>query len=516
MRDFLVGFHTFTATVWQILAIVIVLAIGLGLLTIVVMYITDVRQKTHAIRRNYPVIGRFRYFFEHLGEFFRQYFFAMDREEMPFNRAERSWVYRAAKNLNNTVAFGSTRAINTTGSILFLNCPFPTLEEDSLEPQEITIGEFTARQPYKTREMFHISALSFGAISKPALRALSIGAKKAGIWLNTGEGGLTQYHLEGGCDVVFQIGTAKYGARTPDGQLSLEKLQEIAAHPQVKMFEIKMSQGAKPGRGGMLPAAKITPEVAAVRGIPVGKDSISPNGHTDIRSTEDLLKTIYRIREATGKPVGFKIVVGSYAWLDELFAAVYRLGLNHAPDFITIDSCDGGTGAAPQSLMDFVGLPLKESLPLVIDKLNEYGLRPYVKVIASGKLITPSGVAWALSMGADFATSGRGFMFALGCIQALLCNKNSCPTGITTHRADLQKGLDPALKSERVASYARNMTHEIGEIAHSCGVQQPRQLKRHHAHMVMENGLSQALNDVYPDAQTRPEFQQVKWMSTKG
>lgn len=507
-------FQTFTSVIWQILAIVIVLAIGLAVITLVGMYISDVRQNRHAIRRNYPIIGRFRYFFEHLGEFFRQYFFAMDREEMPFNRAERSWVYRAAKNLNNTVAFGSTRGLNTTGSILFLNCPFPTLEEDSLDPQEITIGQFTARQPYKTREMFHISALSFGAISKPAVRALSMGAKKAGIWLNTGEGGLTEYHLEGGCDVVFQIGTAKYGARTPDGQLSLEKLKEIAAHPQIKMFEIKMSQGAKPGRGGMLPGAKITPEVARVRGIPVGKDSISPNGHTDIRSPEDLLKTIHSIREATGKPVGFKIVVGSSGWLDELFLAVHRLGLAYLPDFITIDSCDGGTGAAPQSLMDFVGLPLKETLPLVVDKLTEYGLRSYVKIIASGKLITPSGVAWALSMGADFATSGRGFMFALGCIQALQCNKNNCPTGITTHRADLQKGLDPSLKSERVASYARNMTHEIGEIAHSCGVQQPRQLKRHHARMVMENGLSQALNHIFPDVQPRPEYQQVKWVDT--
>ncbi len=502
----------FAYRTWEYLAVFLVFIISLFLLSLIYFYLVDITQRKHAIRRNYPIIGRFRYFFEHLGEFFRQYFFAMDREEMPFNRAERSWVYRASKDINNTIAFGSTRSLNTTGTIFFLNCPFPTLEKDSLEPQKVTIGTTTCTHPYSTRSLFHVSGLSFGAVSKPALLALSQGAKAAGIWLNTGEGGLTQYHLSGGCDIVFQIGTAKYGVRTPDGELSLEKLKKIGATPEVKMFEIKMSQGAKPGRGGILPKEKITDEVAEVRGIPKGQDSISPNGHPDIQSPEDLLKTIHLIRTTTGKPVGFKTVIGSYGWLDELFSAVHRLGKDYLPDFITIDSCDGGTGASPQSLMDFVGLPLRESLPLVVDKLNEFGLRPYVKVIASGKLITPSGVAWALSMGADFVTSGRGFMFALGCIQALQCNKNNCPTGITTHRADLQKGLDPTLKAIRVQNYVKNMNHEVGEIAHSCGVKQPRQLTREHAHVVMENQRSIALSTLHPPVEARAEYREVKWV----
>lgn len=315
--------------------------------------------------------------------------------------------------------------------------------------------------------------------------------------MNTGEGGLSPYHLEGGADIVFQIGTAKYGVRDAQGNLSDEKLREVAALDQVKMFEIKLSQGAKPGKGGILPGKKVTREIAAIRGIPVGEDSISPNRHPDINSIGDLLDMIERIRTITGKPVGFKAVVGAYGWLEDLFNEVNNRGQQSAPDFITIDSSEGGTGAAPMALMDYMGLPIKESLPLVADKLTEFGLKDRVKLIASGKLITPADVAWALCVGADFITSARGFMFSLGCIQALHCNKDTCPTGITTHNLRLQKGLVPSVKAERVANYVQNMIYEVGVIAHSCGVREPRELKRFHARIVCENGRSISLEEMY-------------------
>ena len=498
-------FGVFLITMLEIMAALFVLVIGAAVLWAVVAYILDVTQTRHAIRRNYPIIGRFRYVFEHLGEFFRQYFFAMDREELPFNRAQRSWVYRAAKDLDNTIAFGSTRDLRRPGSILFVNCPYPTLGRDTVPPQAITIGAECAK-PYTTHSLFNISGMSYGAISRPAVLALSAGACKAGIWLNTGEGGLSPYHLEGKADIVFQIGTAKNGVRDPDGNLSEDKLREVASQPAVKMFELKLSQGAKPGKGGMLPGEKVTEAIAAIRGVRVGEDAFSPNRHPEINSNAELLMMLDRIRSITGKPAGFKTVIGGPAMLDSLFAEIARQGLGHAPDFITVDGGDGGTGAAPMPLMDAVGLPLREALPMLVDKLHEYGLRDRVKVIASGKLINPSDVAWALCVGANFVTSARGFMFALGCVQALQCNKNTCPTGITTHDVKLQRGLHPPTKAERVANYARNMLKEVGMIAHACGVQSPRELTRQHARVVQPNGLSVALNELHPEVNTREEL----------
>ncbi|MCW8934082.1 MAG: FMN-binding glutamate synthase family protein [Gammaproteobacteria bacterium] len=492
----------FFQSVLQILAILFVTSIAVAAIVIIVIYIIDRNQTVHAIRRNYPVIGRFRYWFEHLGTFFRQYFFTMDREELPFNRAERSWIYRAAKNISNTVAFGSTRDLKPAGTVIFVNCPFPTLGKDAVVPKPVTIGE-NCKQPFTTSSIFNISGMSFGALSKPAIVSLSHGARKAGAWINTGEGGLSSYHLVGGADIVFQIGTAKYGVRDENGNLSDEKLKEVAAIEQVKMFEIKLSQGAKPGKGGILPGEKVTAEIAAVRCIPEGEDSISPNRHADINSNDDLLDMIYHIRSVTGKPVGFKVVIGAYDWIDELCKKINERGLDYAPDFITIDSSTGGTGAAPMSLIDYVGLPIQESLPLVIDKLQQYGLRERVKVIASGKLITPAEVAWALCMGADFIVSARGFMFALGCIQALQCDKNTCPTGITTHNKKLQRGLVQTQKSWRVTHYIQNIIHEVGVIGHSCGVKSPREFNRDHARIVQTNGRSKSLREIYPEKQSK-------------
>lgn len=491
-------FDSWVVSALNIAAAAFIVMAGLLLLIIVVLYVVDKLQTRHTIRRNYPVIGRFRYWFEHLGEFFRQYFFALDREELPFNRAQRSWAYRAAKNLSNTIGFGSTRDLRREGTVMFANAVFPRLAEEAPAEPAVTIGPH-CRHPYSTARFFHISAMSYGALSRPAVRALSRGAAQAGIWINTGEGGLSPHHLEGGGDVIFQIGTAKYGVRDLDGNFDPEKLKTLAANPQVKMVEIKLAQGAKPGKGGILPGAKVTEEIADIRGISAGKDSISPNRHIDIGSTDELLDKVNQMRELTGKPVGFKCVISDFDWLTELCEAIAKRPLEQAPDFITLDSCDGGTGAAPQTLMDDVGLPIRESLPQLVDALNRHQLRERIKVICSGKLVTPTEVTWALCMGADFVVSARGYMFALGCIQAMQCHKNTCPTGVTTHDKGLQRGLVVADKSVRVMHYANNMHKAVQTIAHTCGVDHVRQLRRQHARIVVANGKSASLAELYPD-----------------
>ncbi|AMO71381.1 FMN-binding glutamate synthase family protein [Sphingorhabdus sp. M41] len=479
------------------LTYIFILLFGLGLAAFVVLFIIDITQKQDAVRRNYPVIGRFRHIFSTLGEFFRQYFFAMDREELPFNRAEREWVERAGKGLDNTIAFGSTKNLDPPGTAIFVNCPFPALDSDAAETTTCIIGEYS-RHPYEATSFFNISAMSFGALSVPAVQALSHGAKLAGCWLNTGEGGLSPFHLEGGCDIVFQIGTAKYGVRNPDGSMSDERLQAVAAHDQVKMFEIKLSQGAKPGKGGILPGEKVNRMIADVRGITEGQSSISPNRHPEINSVDELLDFIHHVREVTGKPTGIKAVVGAYGWLEELCEAIHERGIASAPDFFTLDGGDGGTGAAPMPLMDNVGLQLKESLPMLSDIFHRYGLRDRIRIIASGKRITPSSAAWAICAGADFVNTARGFMFSLGCIQSLKCNKNTCPTGVTTHNPRLQRGLDPQDKKVKVANYCKNIVHEVEVIAHSCGVDEPRKLGRRHVRIVQDTGKSVPFDELCP------------------
>jgi len=472
--------------------------IGLVVLFLIIVFIRDITQTRDAVLRNYPVIGHFRYIFSTLGEFFRQYFFAMDREEMPFNRAEREWIHRASHDKGLNIAFGSTNNLNTVGSLIFENCPFPTLDEDACEIKSVDIGAGYCEKPYTARSLINISAMSFGALSSPAVRALSKGAKMAGCWYNTGEGGLAPYHLEGGADIVFQIGTAKYGVRDIDGSFSSQKLKEVAEHDQVKMFEIKLSQGAKPGKGGILPGDKVTEEIAMTRGIEAGKPSISPNRHPDINSVGELLDFIEKVRSVSGKPTGFKAVIGGPEWIENLCEEIARRGIASAPDFITIDSGNGGTGAAPMTLMDHVGLTVMESLPLVVDILQKHGLRDRIKVIASGKLINPAGVAWALCTGADFVNSARGFMFALGCIQSLKCHKNTCPTGVTTHNKRLQKGLDPADKAVKVKNYVEHINYAVGIISHSCGVKEPRELNRTHIRLVQQDGKSVSMSELYP------------------
>jgi len=316
--------------------------------------------------------------------------------------------------------------------------------------------------------------------------------------MDTGEGGLSPFHLEGNCDIIMQIGTANYGVRDREGKFSLERAREIAAHPQVKAFEIKLSQGAKPGKGGVLPAAKVTEQIARIRGIPAHQDSISPNRHRDIADVNQLLDKIAAVRDATGKPVGVKTAIGGWQFINELCEAVNRRGPECAPDFLAIDGGEGGSGAAPQALMDHMALPIAEALPRVVDALIESGLRSRVRLIAAGRLVTSARAAWALCVGADFVNSARGFMFSLGCIQALRCHQNTCPTGVTTHNPRLQRGLVVEEKYQRVANYAIGMNKEIDMIAHSCGCRHARELRREHVRIVQSAGHSTALNITYP------------------
>jgi glutamate synthase domain-containing protein 2 len=480
----------------EFLALAFVFVLGATGLVVLILFVVDRVQTRDAIRRNYPVIGRFRHIFSTLGEFFRQYFFAMDREELPFNRAQREWVSRASEGQGNTVAFGSTRNTSVPGTAIFVNAPFPPLDDQYASSEPMVIGA-GARVPYRAPSFFNISGMSYGALSRPAVRALSRGAREAGVWMNTGEGGLSPFHLEGGCDIVFQIGTAKYGVRDEHGNLSDDKLRKVAEHPCVRMFELKLSQGAKPGKGGILPAAKVNAEIAAIRGIPEGKASISPNRHPEIGSYDELLDMIARVRDVTGKPVGIKTVVGSEVAMREMFMNIATRP-DDAPDFITIDGGEGGTGAAPMPLIDLVGMSVREALPMVCNLRDEYGMKDRIRLISSGKLVNPGDVAWALAAGADFVTSARGFMFSLGCIQALKCNKNSCPTGITTHDARLQQGLVVEDKYLRVARYAREVIHEVETIAHSVGVTEPRKLRRRHVRMVLDDGTSRPMNEIMP------------------
>ncbi|MGE3678781.1 MAG: FMN-binding glutamate synthase family protein [Burkholderiales bacterium] len=460
------------------------------------VFISDITQKKHGVLRNYPVIGHLRYYFEQLGEYFRQYFFAGDRDEMPFNRATRGWVYRLAKNEGGVIGFGSTYDLHEPGALIFVNHPFPVLEEERLPTPSLLLGEGYCKNPFEARSIVNVSGMSYGAISAPAVRSLSRGAAVAGCWLDTGEGGLSPYHLEGGCDVIMQIGTAKYGVRDAHGSLNPERLIELGK--VVKAFEIKLSQGAKPGKGGVLPGKKVTAEIAQIRGIPEGRDSISPNRHRDISNINELLDMVLQVRDLTGRPVGVKTAVGGWKFLNELGDAVHRRGLECAPDFLVIDGGEGGSGAAPQALADHMSLSIDEALPRVVDSLIECGLRQRIRVVASGKIVTSARAAWALCMGADFVNTARGFMFSLGCIQALRCHQNTCPTGVTSHNKRLQRALVVEEKYLRVANYAMNMNKEVDMIAHSCGLRHARELKREHVRIVQANQQSVALNMLYP------------------
>jgi len=472
----------------NLLGSLFLVVVGLLFLTVIILFVRDRTQTDSAIRYNFPVIGRFRELFTHLGEFFRQYFFALDREEMPFNRAQRDWVNGVCEDGTEVVPFGSTQLLQE-GTAIFANGLFPHLDDEPDTSPELVIGPGSSH-PYRPKSRFNISAMSYGSLSAPAIKALSRGAKMAGCYLNTGEGGISDHHLEGECDLVYQLGTAKFGARNEDATLNEDALRKHCENPNVKMIEIKLSQGAKPGKGGILPAAKVNAEIARVRGIPEGEAALSPNRHVDAGTNEELLDLIGQVRRVSERPVGIKLCMGAPTPVEAFLDAVRKRGLESAPDYIAVDGGNGGTGAAPMPLIDNTGLTVRESLPLLVDMLSERGLRDRIKVIASGKLITSADAAWALAAGADLVNNARGFMFALGCIQALKCHTNHCPSGVATHDKRLQRGLDPTDKAVRVANYVKTQLKEIEIIAHACGVSGPGQLSREHIRVMEADGSS--------------------------
>lgn len=486
---------TFATRGLNLLGSLFLFAIGVLVLSAIILFIIDINQTSNAVRRNYPVIGRFRNLFSRLGEFFRQYFFAQDREEMPFNRAEREWVYEVCEEGKDVVPFGSTKVLSP-GTPIFANGLFPRLDNEHETLPAFIIGPDTPH-PYAPKSFFNISAMSYGSLSKPAIQALSHGASMAGCWLNTGEGGISRFHLEGECDIIYQLGTAKFGARNDDATLNEDKLRKICENQHVRMVEIKLSQGAKPGKGGILPAEKVTQEIAEIRGIPEGIAAISPNRHIDASNSEELLDLIDQVRRVSERPTGLKMCIGNPVPIIEFLEAINARGKQSAPDYIVVDGGDGGTGAAPLPLIDNTGLTVRESLPLMDDLLREHGLRDRVALVASGKLITSADVAWAFCAGADLVNAARGFMFSLGCIQALKCDQNTCPTGITTHNKRLQRGLNPSNKAVRVKNYVQNIQKEVEMIAHACGVEGPRELTREHLMIIQSSGRSKPFNQVW-------------------
>ncbi len=470
-------------------------------------------QKKSTLQRNFPLVIHGRYWLESLGAPLRQYLFSSDTEEKPFNRNTRTWVYASSKGENNVIGFGSQVDHNAAGTVHIMPSLFPvtgaTEEQDAANlPPLIGAGR---REPYQPKSFFNISGMSFGALSANAVRALSRGAAQSGVYMSTGEGALSPYHLEGGANICFQIGPAKFGIRTPEGKFDEKRLLDLCmATPQIKLIEIKLAQGAKPGKGGVLPKEKITEEIARIRGIPMGKDCHSPNSHEELDSIDKLLDFVDRIASLTGKPTGIKLVGGGKAEAIALVARMKESG--HIPDFIIVDGTEGGSGAAPLALADYVGLPLREGLYQMDTELRRAGIRNKTVLIASGKIATGGDVAQALAMGADLVNIARGFLLSLGCIQALKCHTNHCPTGIATQSRYLQRGLDPTTKSERVANYAGTLRKDLFMILHSCGLRHPRELTREHLTMVVAPGQTRSMRELYPYPDDAESILKEQWM----
>ncbi len=432
-------------------------------LPLLLIAIVNVRQKKHAILRNFPVIGYLRYFFESVRPEIRQYFFESDMDGKPFNRRQRSIVYQRAKNERQTVAFGMQNDPNAVGFEWMAHSVFPVKLKD--EDLRVWIGNHLCKQPYYA-SIYNIGAMSYGALSKTAIAALNGGARLGNFAHNTGEGGISDYHLRGG-DLIWQIGTGYFGCRDNIGAFSAQAFRENAVRTQVKMIELKLSQGAKPGHGGILPAEKNTSEIAVIRQVRAGTTVQSPAGHTAFNTPEGLVRFIHLLRELSdGKPVGFKICIGDRQEFMDICKAIKISG--YIPDFISVDGGEGGTGAAPLEFTDHVGMPLYEALAFVKQTLEAFDLSKHIKIIAAGKIITGFDLLKALSLGASACYSARGMMFSLGCIQALICDSGRCPVGVATQDPKLYKGLDPANKSVRVFNFHLNTIKATKEMMEAC------------------------------------------------
>jgi glutamate synthase domain-containing protein 2 len=466
---------------------------------LILMGLYDMYQSKKTIRKNFPLLGRMRYLLEGLGPEIRQYFVETDLEGKPFNRLQRSIVYQRSKKESDSMPFGTQLDVYKDGyewinhSIRAI--PFSKVNENP----KVHIGSSQCTKPYEA-SMFNISAMSFGSLSKNAILALNNGAKQGGFYHNTGEGGLSPYHLQGG-DVVWNIGTGYFSCRTDEGKFNYDEFVKRATLDNVKMIEIKFSQGAKPGHGGILPKEKVTDEIAAIRLVSKGQDILSPPTHSAFTTPIELMDFVKLLRKGSeGKPIGIKICIGNKSEFLSICKAMVET--KTYLDFITVDGGEGGTGAAPQEYSDHVGMPLRDAIAFVYDSLNGFGIKDQIKIIASGKVITGFDIVRTLSLGADLCNSARGMMFALGCIQALECHNNTCPTGVATQNPDLMKGLVPEEKSVRVARFQHETVKSAMDLMASAGLSHPDEVTRDVITTRIDRNKVETFAEIFPELET--------------
>jgi glutamate synthase domain-containing protein 2 len=463
---------------------------------IIILGIYDQIQTKQTLKRNFPIIGRMRWWAEWLRPKVYQYFVESDTDGAPFNRLSRNVIYQRAKKINDTTPFGTQLNVYETG-YEWLNHSISPLHHDKIDHHpRVLVGGPDCKQPYSA-SILNISAMSYGSLSKNAIMALNGGAKIGNFAHNTGEGGLSPYHLSPGGDVIWQIGTGYFGCRYTDGTFNYEAFEERAALPNVKMIEIKLSQGAKPGHGGILPASKVTDEIAKIRLVEKGKDVLSPPYHTAFSTPIELLQFIKKLRELSlGKPIGFKLCIGQKSQFIAICKAMVQE--NILPDFITVDGGEGGTGAAPLEFSNSVGMPLRDALAFVYDTLNGFSIKKHIKIIASGKVHTGFDLVKNFSLGADMCNGARAMLLAVGCIQALECNTNTCPSGVATQNPALFKGLDVNDKKVRVFNYHHQTVHAAVELMRAAGIKHPDNLHRSHIYRRVSPNQIQTYAEMYP------------------
>lgn len=465
-------------------------------LPFIYMGVVDMIQVRQSIKRNFPLFGRLRYVFEDLRPKIQQYFVESDTDGAPINRNERSVIYQRAKKQIDTIPFGTQLNVYAEGYEWTTHSIAPKDFHKMDHNPRIQFGGEKCTQPY-AMSVLNVSAMSFGSLSQNAIESLNAGAKIGGFAHNTGEGGLSPYHLKHGGDIIWQIGTGYFGARTEDGNFSDIAFQQNAIRPNVKMIEIKLSQGAKPGHGGILPAAKNTPEIAAIRLVKAGTTVFSPPFHSAFSTPIELIKFVEKLRTLSGgKPVGFKLCVGRKSEFLSICKAMVQL--NSYPDFITIDGGEGGTGAAPPEFTNFVGMPLLDALAFVDNALIGFGIRKKIRLIASGKVLTGFHILRAMALGADTCNCARAMMMALGCIQALECNKNTCPTGVATQNPALMKGLVVEDKKTRVANFHKNTVESFVELMGASGIDNPEKINRTHVYRRVFMNMVKNYEEIFP------------------
>jgi glutamate synthase domain-containing protein 2 len=473
----------------------ILLAICFGLsIFLIIVGVIDLIQKRHSILRNYPIAAHLRFIFEAIRPEMRQYFFEGEKDGMPFSRDRRAVVYQRAKGVLDVRPFGTNYDVYAEGYEWMSHSIAPT--PVSKEPFRITIGGPDCTQPYSA-SIFNISAMSFGALSANAIRALNNGARIGGFAHDTGEGGYSPYHREGGGDIIWEIGSGYFGARNPDGTFSPEKFAAAATNPQVKMVELKLSQGAKPGHGGVLPAPKVSEEIAQTRGVPMGQDCISPSRHSAFSTPIEMMRFIAEMRRLSGgKPAGFKLCLGHEWEFLAICKAMLETGIY--PDFIVVDGKEGGTGAAPMEFVDHIGKPMRQGLYFVHNALIGIGARDRIKIGAAGKVITAFDIVRAMALGADWCNAARGFMFAVGCIQSQHCHTDRCPTGVATQDPTRQRALDVPDKTQRVVNFHRATLHELAELTAAAGLDHPNQFAPVHISRRVTPREVVTYADIYP------------------